>query len=442
MHHPSKGHFIITHHARINVFTMATTKLLEYAIDRILAFLDEIAKLKESEFSYKDSEKALDEIDRIFKSYIDILNKYDSSFDEGGIKQTYSQSLRDLFIYLPILGFILRSTNVRNAFETYGPLRRLARNILEPEKPLKDRSTKLILSSEWNYSPYMYPEFTDLPGYVFIGLPSCESSNPLLVPLSGHELGHFYWGKYNLAENYTTLIFDSIITIIINRWKEYNNIFPKISDQSMLFTDLFASTTWEQSKYWAMRHSEEIFCDFIGLRIFGVSFLHSLAYLLSPKIRGPRHPEYPNMLNRIGYLIDAAKKYGITCPSNYKNLFENSPEPPLSDEDGFRLSIADEADALLINELMEKADEVVAAAEISSSKGEEDRILNRFEKVVPTEKCNSIVDILNAAWRVYHDQKFWRNNENIFKNKNTILKELVLKNIEVFEVEQILKLSK
>lgn len=417
---------------------MATPELLEYAINRIKSFRKEIATLKESEFSYEDSKKALDEIDNIFKSYIYVLTDLDSSFDEQGIKKIYSQSLRDLFIYLPILGFILRSTNVRNAFETYGPLRRLARNILEPDVPLKDRSTKLILSSEWVYSPYMYPEFAELPGYVLIGLPSCESSNPLLIPLSGHELGHFYWGKYNLADQYITNVIDSIVTVIIKRWKEYHDFFPKISDPSMLFTDLFAQTTWEQSKYLAMRHSEEIFCDFVGLRIFGVSFLHSLAYLLSPKIRGPRHPEYPNMLNRIGYLLEAAKKYDIPCPSNYKDLFEDSPEPPMGVIDEFMLSIADEADVLLIDELMEKADKVVVASKLNSSKNEEDRILNRFEKVVPAENCNSIVDILNAAWRAYHDQNLWRNNKNIFDNKSTILKDLVLKNIEVFEVEQII----
>jgi hypothetical protein len=35
--------------------------------------------------------------------------------------------------------------------------------------------------------------FKDLPDLMFIGLPACEADNALIVPLTGHELGHSLW---------------------------------------------------------------------------------------------------------------------------------------------------------------------------------------------------------------------------------------------------------
>jgi hypothetical protein len=52
---------------------------------------------------------------------------------------------------LPILGFILRSTNVRNAFELLDPLQAIASAALQG-KP------QLLLSCEWDYLPFAYPQ--------------------------------------------------------------------------------------------------------------------------------------------------------------------------------------------------------------------------------------------------------------------------------------------
>jgi len=88
---------------------------------------------------------------------------------------------------LPILGFILRSTNVRNAFEMIEPLQVVAEQAMQG-KP------ELILSSEWDYIPFAYPQsLVDLKSYVLIGLPASEAASALLVPLAGHELGHAVW---------------------------------------------------------------------------------------------------------------------------------------------------------------------------------------------------------------------------------------------------------
>ena len=57
---------------------------------------------------------------------------------------------------------------------------------------------------------------------------------------------------------------------------------------------------------------------------------------------------------------------------------------------------------------------------------------------MPAEKCKCLADILNAAWLAYRDLAFWEHNPQIAERKDTILKELVLKNIELFEIEQTL----
>ena len=79
----------------------------------------------------------------------DVLKKVAPTESPDSVLSPCIVSLEVLFTYVPLLGLILRSTNTRNAFEAYAPLLRLARKIL-------GKDTKLIISSEWDYSPYVY----------------------------------------------------------------------------------------------------------------------------------------------------------------------------------------------------------------------------------------------------------------------------------------------
>ena len=197
---------------------------------------------------------------------------------------------------------------------------------------------------------------------------------------------------------------------------------------------------WYQSLAWALRQAEETFCDFLGLRIFGWSYLEAFAYLLSPGVPGPRSTVYPAMLNRIDNLLGAAQTYGVVPSASYKDQFDDSGLLPLSVEDQFRLEIADQALSQLVNGLVQEANQVVTTSGITTSTdAERDAIYGRFKLVVPREKCNCVADILNAAWRAFSDDQFWRDNAQIAAKKDAVLKELVLKNIELFEIEQILK---
>ena len=140
------------------------------------------------------------------------------------VNNVCSISLKKLQTYLPLLGFILRSTNVRNAFEAYPPLLRLARRLLGAD-------TQLILSSEWDFIPVIYHSIRALPKYVLIGFPAPESSNPLLIPLAGHELGHSVWKSPEnqpIRESFDEKINNGIVhEIITTWWAEYESIYSK-----------------------------------------------------------------------------------------------------------------------------------------------------------------------------------------------------------------------
>ena len=124
--------------------------LLRFARLRTRAFLAEIANVAQSEFPYSDSEDALILIEGVIKEISDQLDQFDDKSDPATVRLTCSLSLRALFLFLPVLGFILRSTNVRNGFEVWRPLLRLSRQILEPDATDRDHKTRLVLSSEWS----------------------------------------------------------------------------------------------------------------------------------------------------------------------------------------------------------------------------------------------------------------------------------------------------
>ncbi len=418
--------------------------VLDYARQRTQACLEEIARVAESEFPYKGSEEALKKLEELFRDRLKWLNSLSLKTKPDLIKQECAEALGELEDNLELLGFILRSTNVRNAFEVFRPVLRLARAILEPKVLTDPRQTQIVLSSEWAYSPFVYPELPQLPGFVLIGFPSPESGNPLIVPLAGHELGHSYWSKEQMGSSLEPNFRKEILAILKTRWKDCQAAFPSIKiTKNQINTNTAAyETIWAPALSLTLMQGEETFCDFLGLRIFGTSYLESFAYLLAPNDLGERSLEYPDMLPRIGNLVRAAKEYGVPVRPGYEDQFDNYEPPDLSEEDEFRLEMADEALDKLVPGLIKEADRVVKEAGIESSTPQEiARIVSRVRLVVPAEGCKTLADILNAAWVAYLDNDLWRDVEQVRDKRDKVLKELILKNIELFEIEQILKES-
>lgn len=412
-------------------------RLLGYTKQRLNGFLNEIDRLGDSDFPYAHSRAALDELRFYFQQILTQLDALDASSDTGVVKQHCALALRDFFVFLPLLGFVLRSTNVRNAFELFRPLLRLARQVLEPDLPESSRTTRLLLSSEWDYSPLTYTTIPNLPGYVFIGFPAPESGNPLLLPLAGHELGHPVWLKRDYLDTLSPLITNEVVRLITTRWTEYSGIFRPPYGELELTTRIDAIESWQPSVLWCLKQAEESFCDYLGLELFGESFLHAFCYLLSPTL-GHRTVFYPPLHVRALRLRQAALAKGVQVPADYDELFEPDTMPQLTKADRFLMQLADDALETMLPRLGQEAALVVRESNVEPESGaERNRLLERFRQMVPLEGCKSIGSLLNAAWSVALDDRFWVNSSVPVDRRDEILKELVLKNLEVMEIERI-----
>lgn len=287
----------------------------------------------------------------------------------------------------------------------------------------------------------IYHEILALPGFVLIGLPASESSNPLLVPLCGHELGHAVWARRKVElENVIKIRFyENVRGHITDNWQHNTELFPSVDKPEQLSTNIFASTTLWKTVLLLSKQAEECFCDFIGLKIYGTAFLHAFAYLCSPCLSSPRAITYPKLVKRVHYLVKAAKKYQFEVPKSYENMFKNRTEPQLASMDKLRLSISDYMLDKIADDMIAQAGDIISETNILRPSDEEsERIYRRFELVVPAQNCKSLSEILNAAWQAYGNSDLWKEIPNVVEHKDKILKDLVLKNIEIFEVEQIL----
>jgi hypothetical protein len=379
---------------------------LEYSKARLVAVLEEISRLKESEFPYQHSRDALCCIEEVYAEHLKKLTGLPAGKDPKIVNGFCGEALLDLFLYLPLLGFILRSTNIRNAFEVYGPILRLAQQILGPDN-------KLVLSSEWNFSPYTYSELTPLPKFVLIGLPASESENPLLLPLAGHELGHTIWQVNGLESVYYSRIESEVIKAVESSTAQYINYFPnhgiKPTDKaSDLSRNLFVKKTIAPVVTWALSRAEEYFCDCVGVYLFDEAFLHSYAYLVAPKIACRRSFDYPNNNARISNMVAAADEFRKSAPGAYKippgytRLFEDAPEP--TDPEWLYISsLADSAASHLCPTLIFQAESLLktAGAQQLDLKTKQS-LLGEFRITVPANAAGSLTNILNAAWEVFN----------------------------------------
>ena len=138
-------------------------------------------------------------------------NKIDNL--EGRSPQLREALLREVNIVAinttKILGIIVRSSSTRNAFEFYSSFLSLCRKAL-------DENCKLILSSEWDYIPFTFPQnLQELPNFVIIGLPASESDNTLVFPVAGHELGHSIWLKEKLQSKFQPILSKRVLGRVV-----------------------------------------------------------------------------------------------------------------------------------------------------------------------------------------------------------------------------------
>ncbi|MBI1817419.1 MAG: hypothetical protein HYR72_20790 [Deltaproteobacteria bacterium] len=401
----------------------------EHTLARLRAVLSEIARLESAEFPRADCRKGLELIKRQFTDRIALIEGLTPQNNPDVIQAACGEALQQIFLHLPLLGFFLRSTNVRNAFELHDPLYRLAKELIGP-------GVRLVLSSEWEFSPFTYKSLVELPDFVLIGMPASESGNGLVLPLAGHELGHAVWAKHRLAEHFQSPLVEAIVGEIKRRWEEYKTHFPHVNEDALL--DLEGQSTWAPTFKLALSQLEETFCDFIGVRIFFDAYLHAFAYLLVPGLAN-RSPDYPSMRVRAQNVTKAAQRFGTQAPTDYVSWFCEQLLPSRNARSEFLCSLADKVLEQLVDQLLDKSASIAEGANIPQRDDTEIRsIVEAFRLVTPASEVKSLASIATAGWVALHDQDIWKDRPDIEKRKLEVLNELVLKNVEVLEIEALL----
>lgn len=407
--------------------TIAKVNNIIKAIDVLLA----------TDFPYEGPQAALERIHQHFEERLEALKGLDEGTHPFVERQLCSESLDSIAIFLPILGFTLRATSMRNAFELHGPLLRLAQKGIQAD-------IKLLLSSEWDFSPFTYI-LTDLPplsGFVLIGLPASESDNALVAPLSGHEFGHSIWIREGMRNELGRAIFDGILNGVEKKLPEFQKRFPSITKASvkkMRGAGLF----WQDAEWsltpafsWALSQCEEYFCDFIGLRLFEEAFLCSFGYLLAPGFKDTRSNNYPEMESRIKALLKASAAYEIEAPKGFDVQFDPGGQPEI-EEEKLLLQLSDSVSSEMVPTLIERAQKAATDRKLCEVSREDiEAIKNSFFNLVPPTNPASLANILIAGWKIANEgEGFWPDHARVRERNEVVLNELILKSVEVLEIK-------
>jgi hypothetical protein len=146
------------------------------------------------------------------------------------------------------------------------------------------------------------------------------------------------------------------------------------------------------------------------------------------------------MLRRVRNLMEAANTYQTHVPPEYESRFADFLDPP----DGasvFLLELADEALQSVLPNLVALANDIVSAAALEEGgQAAVDEIYNEIrDHIVPARNPVALSDILNAGWMAFHDPNLWKDKNFDQENRERTLKELLLKSIEILEVNTRLK---
>jgi hypothetical protein len=405
----------------------------EYTREKLVSFNRQIKELLVADFPIPRTRNALAKLSAVFEAQLKRLDTLGTVSDDVR-KQTCAHTNVMIKKFLPLLGFVLRSTNVRNSFELADPITRLASHLFS-------RDLIFVLSSEWEFSPLTYSlSFEELHDVIFLGLPSFESSNALIVPLGGHELGHWIWREEDIGAKLGVVLRKNMINSYTDEWPRFRKAFwdeeidklqtdPKIHDVFLISYDS------------AIKQLEELFADFVGLKLFGQSYLHSFEYLLAPSPGDSRWRDYPGMRTRAAYLETAAARFGIAIPTNYSSHFDD-PSVTGDPAEVFLTTTSDAATGDSIPSLLDCVGELserLRFPTMSPQKAAE--CLRCIRGGIPCQDAEYIGNIVNAGWAAYLDDAILPWPVGKEGRRIDALNEILLKSIEVNEYEARMKVS-
>lgn len=404
----------------------AASKLrLSSAKRRIDAFIEQIDILAASSFPHDDGKKALAAIRTYCRELQDDL-ELPAGVRSDVIDQLCVTLLDKVTNFTGIIGFILRSTNVRNPFELHYIVKKLVIQALsEP--------VNLLISSEWDYVPFTYPMNVDqLPDSILIGTPAPESSNPLLISLAGHEVGHSAWRVYACTPKYS-----DVAIAEVRREIERNTKARKELLKAAPLGALDYERVVNQCAGNVMQQLEEVFCDLFGLFLFGHAFVAAFDYLLGPG-GYDRVLNYPSDQQRMAILAESAVELDLKLdPAMVEHWTATVPRRT----DRAEAEIVDAVTASMIPDL--RSDLFAKLRSLGMNPPNEDvieNVLAAFARGEPYPERVELGEIISAGWRrlreldVNESPGADKEEQHVNRVKHyRVLADLVLKTVEVAE---------
>jgi hypothetical protein len=403
----------------------------DFSIQKVSSVIQIVDRILGGIFPYRDSVSALTKIRDFFDELLTELKGIEPDQDPAIIQQYCREANSNIFFYKGFIGFLLRSSNLRNSFEAYAAIKGLADGLL-------DDPVKVVLSSEWSYSPFIYPvPSQELSDFILVGLPASESQNALILPLAGHELGHAIWRRSKVDKDFYKIIENKTVEVAASKWQKVEQIFRTGVGASDAATDIAARAVWQIAYTYAKRQVEEIFCDVVGVWLFGTSYLHSFRYLVAPSVGHHRSPYYPQLKARANYISRAAVKFKHHVPMSYQSSFS---EREISNLAHVLVEVADIVSESFVDQLIHRVEAYCSVRGIGSPTDEGMReALSEFKSLVPLREYKSLGDVLNAAWNLRLDLIKWEIPGVDDTRKLYILNDLVYKSFEVREYYTLLK---
>ncbi len=189
-----------------------------------------------------------------------------------------------------------------------------------------------------------------------------------------------------------------------------------------------------RAQYFSKQQCEEVFCDIVGTRIFGASYLRAFAYLIfpSPKSQERRNFEYPGNVARVRYMKQAAKRFVTPVPEEFGEDFDDILPRDLVGARRHMVLAADTATENAFSRLLAEVERLFPASLMPSIDNTSvSTLAELFKKRRPGDGIYRLPDIIEAAWDV-HLGVVGNRGANLFEYLRS-LNEIVFKTIEVSE---------
>ncbi|MGP7984857.1 hypothetical protein [Rhodoblastus sp.] len=399
---------------------------------KLTAIIGQVRSILNSDIPFENVGDALQALLSVLLEFEPRLDKAIRLKDNDGTLTTIRNINQKILQVLPTLGFILRSTNVRNAFELLDPLQSLARAFLKGK-------SKILLSSEWDYIPFAYPQsIADLPTFTFIGLPASECSNLLIFPLAGHELGHSVWRQIGLESEFYADVFKRVSDTHTLNLSRFGRVEPRYK-KDLLDKDPVAESIANSTAI-ALAHCEEVFCDLFGLALFGQSYILAFAYILSPGLGSERDMDYPTHMKRAEILVKyAEQKMRISSQQGFPLQFRQE-EAKWTPRAQFDVDIAEKATIDVVDSIWTKVDKLVKAAKVKRpDAAHSNAIVDSFRENIPHADPKSLGNIINASWLRFDEIVSKNGSFDEISYKLDRLNEMGLKTVEALEYRRRVK---